>query len=435
MSKKQAIKAISLLWLGSILGAGCAFLTQVILARKLGPTDFGIFSSALATITLLTPLAGFGISQYWLKAFGQEGWQAMRWLTGSFKFTSLSTLVVIISLVCWAMLGPHDALTKTVLLVLTLNVLGQLATELVSGKLQLEERYLSLAFWQIVPHLMRLLLVVVLVYAATSIVSIQHVAYAYAAVALVLFISGAWLLLGMYQGSFSLKGHNAVEIHAESCKSIVPGMFQVAAQSWPFGLAGLFYLIYFQSDIILVKYIVGAEAAGLYNVAFTVMVAVYLLPGVIYQKFLLPKIHRWANHDRVKFYQVYRQGNLVMLVLGLAAMVALWILVPWGIPFLFGIEYQNSIFLLMILATAAPVRFLASSAGAVLGTKQHIINKIYIMGFAAALNIVLNLLLIPMLGMNGAAISTVATETLLLIALQLYARYRIFNDFNGNIFN
>jgi len=338
-------------------------------------------------------------------------------------------------LVGWAMLGPHDALTKTVLLVLTLNVLGQLVTELVSGKLQLEERYLSLAFWQIVPHLMRLLLVVVLVYAATSIVSIQHVAYAYAAVALVLFISGAWLLLRMYQGSFALKGHNAVEIHAESSKSIAPGMFQVAAQSWPFGLAGLFYLIYFQSDIILVKYIVGAEAAGLYNVAFTVMVAVYLLPSVIYQKFLLPKIHRWANHDKVKFYQVYRQGNLVMLILGLAAMVALWILVPWGIPFLFGIEYQNSIFLLMILATAAPVRFLASSAGAVLGTKQHIINKIYIMGFAAALNIVLNLLLIPMLGMNGAAISTVATETLLLIALQFYARYRIFNDFNGNTFN
>src|SRR5687767_12146338 len=84
MNKTTAFKAISLLWVGSLAGAGFAFLTQVFLARKLGSNDFGAFSSALTTITLLAPLAGFGISQYWLKAFGQEGWAAKRWLKPSF---------------------------------------------------------------------------------------------------------------------------------------------------------------------------------------------------------------------------------------------------------------------------------------------------------------------------------------------------------------
>lgn len=41
MSKVKAVKAISLLWLGSIMGAGCAFLTQVILARSL---DLQVFT-------------------------------------------------------------------------------------------------------------------------------------------------------------------------------------------------------------------------------------------------------------------------------------------------------------------------------------------------------------------------------------------------------
>jgi O-antigen/teichoic acid export membrane protein len=70
VSKKQALKAISLLWLGSLLGAGCAFLTQVILARQLGPAEFGAFATAFAMVTMLMPLAGFGVAQYWQRGVG-----------------------------------------------------------------------------------------------------------------------------------------------------------------------------------------------------------------------------------------------------------------------------------------------------------------------------------------------------------------------------
>src|SRR5690606_13992410 len=112
-----------------------------------------------------------------------------------------------------------------------------------------------------------------------------------------------------------------------------PQVKNILQNAWPFGLASVFHLIYFQSDIVLVKYITGDEAAGYYNVAFTVMMAVLLFPGIIYQKFLLPKIHRWANHDRSLFYKVYRQGNVAMLVLGLLAMAFVWLLSPFPIPY------------------------------------------------------------------------------------------------------
>ncbi|MBV1951456.1 MAG: oligosaccharide flippase family protein, partial [Cycloclasticus sp.] len=58
---------VSLLWVSSLLGAACAFFTQVILARKLGPTEFGVFATAFAMVTLVVPLAGFGVAQYWMK--------------------------------------------------------------------------------------------------------------------------------------------------------------------------------------------------------------------------------------------------------------------------------------------------------------------------------------------------------------------------------
>jgi len=426
MSKKQAVKVISLLWISSLLGGGCAFLTQIILARQLGPSDFGIFVAALAMITLLVPLAGFGIAGYWLKAFGQEGWRATRWLLGSFRFTALSTLVVVMLLVGWAMLGPHDTLTASVLLVLTIYVFGQLIVVLVSGKLQLEERYLNLALWQFLPHFVRLILIVVLAYTAILNLNVQKVAYAYAIVALVVFIVGSVQLFRMYQGKFSLKGHGTAEWLDKRNKQDSPGMFQVAVQSWPFGMAGIFYLIYFQSDIILLKYLSGAEAAGIYNVAFLVMAAVYLLPGVIYQKFMLPKLHRWAHHDRERFYYTYRVGNVFMVGLGVVAMLGLWVVVPWAIPVLFGVEYQGAVMLLMILSLATPIRFLAISIGATLVTQDHMQRKVKYMGMVAALNITLNLALIPTFGGIGAAVATVMSELVLLIIYIISVRANVF---------
>lgn len=425
MSKKQAVKTISLLWLGSILGAGCAFLTQMLLARELGPAAFGVFAAALAMVALVTPLASFGVGGFWLKAFGQEGWQAVRWLRGSLKYTLLTTFLVLAALFCWAMFGPHDATTRGLLMVLSVYLLGQVAVELVSAKLQLEERYLALALWQFLPHLLRLLLVAMLALVLIKWMTLNNVAYVYAMISVSVFGLGAFFMWRMYCGQLALKGHGEADRSASPSTSL-SSMKQVAAQSWPFGLAGVFYLIYFQSDIILLKYMVGDEAAGIYNVAFVIMVAVYMLPSVIYQKFLLPKIHRWAIHDRERFYQAYRTGSWVMLILGLLAMLTIWLLAPWGLPILFGIHYQESVLILMILGLGAPARFLTASVGAMLSTQNHVINKIYIMALAALVNVILNIIYIPVYGVIGAALTTVITEILLGFMMQTYARKYLF---------
>jgi O-antigen/teichoic acid export membrane protein len=56
----RALGAVSMLWITTAIGAGLAFFTQALLARELGPSQYGLFSS-LATITMISPLAGFGL--------------------------------------------------------------------------------------------------------------------------------------------------------------------------------------------------------------------------------------------------------------------------------------------------------------------------------------------------------------------------------------
>ena len=427
----KALAAISFLWLGSLAGAGLVFITNVVLARELTPSGYGVFAAALATITLLASLAEFGLRGFWLKAFGAEGWDAVRWLTGSFRFVILSTTVTLLLLATWAAFGPHDESFRWLLYWLLPVIVGYSFIELVSAKLQLEERYNALALWRLMPQLARLLLVLLVVSGATGQVNLDTIAVLYAAVAFVMMNAGLVQLRAMSQGHLALKGHlkpsDAENILQTEVTSIVR-VSDVARQAWPFALSGLFYLVYFQSAVILLKYLASDQAAGIYNVAVTIMAAVYLLPAVIYQQYLLPKFHRWANYDRSRFLEVYRAGNGGMLLLGVFASGAILLLTPWIIPLLFGKAYHEAVSLLAILALCAPVRFLAISTGATLVTQEHMRLKVLYMGMAAFINVLLNVLTIPVYGAQGAAMSTLVSEIMLLTLYLVAVRKHVFGS-------
>lgn len=415
-----------MLWVGSLAGAGLAFLTQVLLARTLGRNDYGAFSAALTSITLVAPLAGLGIAQYWLKAFGQEGWSAMRWLKPSFRFIASSALMLIAGTVVWALCAGHEPLTQNLLLILSLYGIGQLSVELVSSKLQLEERYLHLALWQFLPHFLRCLMVAIAALIVPVTLSALYYGAVFSLVAVVFCLASIAPLRRMANGRLRLKGHGRRGEPARASQA--PSMGRVVAASWPFGVAALSHLIYFQSNIILLKHLSSNSAAGVYSVAFTVMSAVYLLPNVIYQRFLLPKMHRWARHDPQRFYQVYRQGNGLMLLLGTLALLLIVLTADWAVLLLFGQAYQEAGPVLKILALSAPIIFLAFSAGATLVTEEHMQTKVRYMAVVALINVLLNLVLIPLFELRGAAVASVLSNLLLLLLYVRGARRLVFHN-------
>ncbi|ALC12103.1 hypothetical protein LH20_09095 [Sphingopyxis sp. 113P3] len=420
------VSAISMLWLGSLAGSGCAFLTQILLARNLNPAGFGAFAAALNSVTLVAPLASFGLGGFWLRAFGEEGWEAERWLRASLRYAAGTTIAVMAGLMLWAFLGPHDDATRWLLGILSFHLVGFVAVELVSSKLQLEARYRALALWQFFPHMVRLTLVATLALAVARGLRLQDVVIVYAMTAAAVSGLGVRYLWQMRQGRLQLHGHGPKPDTAGWRPA--PTAMQVMAEAWPFGVAGVFYLIYFQIDIVLLKYLQGDQAAGLYNVAFVVMGAVYLLPSVLYQKFLLPKIHRWASHDREQFVRVYKIGSVAMLGIGLGAMAAVWLLAPWAVTFLFGAQYAEAAAVLRILALAIPMRFVSTAVGSTLTTSNHMKTKVKLMGIVAVVNIVGNLLLIPRYDIYGSAAATLASEAVLLCLYVMVSKRSVFSE-------
>lgn len=410
MPLRPALNALSLLWLATAAGAVAVFAAQTLLARRFGPAEYGLFASSLATITLIAPLAGFGLSQFRLKVFGTEGWQAQRWRRASERFIVASTTLALIGVAAWAEWGPPvDARTRQLLWLLLPVIIGLLAVEQIGSKLRLEERHGVLAAWQLWMPLGRLL---VAAYAlAWSGMRIEMVALGYSAVAVLAVFAAMPQWRSMARGDWALRGHGAQDISA--LQALPPGVRQLCVQAWPYGMAAVLYPVFFQIGTVLLKYLAGDAAAGHFGIALAVMTAIYLFPTTVYQKFLLSKLHRWAVHDRPRFRQVYRWGTVAMLASGIVGGIVLAFAAPLATQ-VFGAGYRTVVPLLQVLALCVPLRFLSTAVGSVLLTEGHMRYRVYAMALAALAAVLLNLALIPAFAEMGAAIATVIAEALLL---------------------
>jgi O-antigen/teichoic acid export membrane protein len=417
---RRAVSAISMLWFATALGAGMSFVTQALLARELGPAAFGLFSSSLATVSMVAPMAGFGLSQYWLQAYGVEGWLANRWLRPSFRFITVSTLLTLAAIVFWAFTGaPADA-AGTLLLLIPV-VLAVLAVALLSSQLRLEERHKALAFWQLVTPSGRLL--VALAFLSTPILARHFVAMGYGAISLAFALLAMPQLRNMLRGGMKLHGHGPQPASAIIVSS--PSVANLWSNAWAYGLQAVLYPIFFQISTVLLKYLNGNTQAGLFGIALGVMTAIYLIPATLYQKFLLSKLHRWAVHDRGKFWLVYRHGNIAMLSSGLLLGCALAVVSPWLVPLTFGEKYRPVVRILIVLSLCVPIRFLSTGVSSALLNELHMRFRVFAMGLCATVVVVLNLLLIPSYHAMGAAVATVLGELSMLLAF--YIGVRVFH--------
>ncbi|QSX75807.1 polysaccharide biosynthesis C-terminal domain-containing protein [Lysobacter arenosi] len=416
---RPAAMAISLLWLATLAGTVMVFLAQVVLARRLGPAEYGLFASSLATVTMIAPLAGFGLSQFRLKAYGSEGWAADRWLRPALRFSFVTTMVAIAGVVAWALWGnPVDADTRASLLLLTPVIIGVFAVDLIGSKLRLEERHRALAGWQLLMPSGRL--AVALLAVGIAGIGARQVALGYGVVALLVAATAMPQLAAMNRGEMKLNGHGPRRAPPPSLET--PGTWQLWSQAWAYGVAAALYPVFFQVSTVLLKYLDGNAQAGHYGVALAIMSALYLFPATVYQKYLLSRLHRWAVHDKPQFWRVYRLGNLAMLAMGLLTGLALWLLSPMLVSIAFGPAYADVVVLLSILAICAPIRFLSTSVGSALLTANHMRYRVLAMLVATVVAVALTWLLIPRLGAVGAAWATVVAEATLLLLMYLGVR-------------
>ena len=397
----------------SSLGASLlTFLTQLVLTRALPVRDYGRLVTVLAVVNILQIIAGYGIGWFWLQVFGREGRAAFRWVVPTIRLIALASAAATAALGVYVFIsggrntsdcGPEFALLAAVLL-------GQTLIDPTAARLQLEERYLALAGWQSATQGGRFLAAIGAVIYGTP--DLLHVLTGYAAVGLVTLALSLASLEQMRRRAIVLAGH--VEDTAAPAPDDRCALSATLAAATPYCLSLIFYLLYSQGVVVIVERMLGPPAAAMYYIAFLIVSIVYLIPSVVYMRYLVAKIFRWWAHDREKFALVIYLGVAVGAVTGLLAMIALMALAPIAVPLLFGPRYAAAVPLLIVLSLAIPIRFVQHAFGAAFFSQENMRRKVWYLGAAALSCVLWSLLLIPRFGAEGAAAAAVLAEISLL---------------------
>jgi O-antigen/teichoic acid export membrane protein len=193
----------------------------------------------------------------------------------------------------------------------------------------------------------------------------------------------------------------------------------------PFMWLGGMYLLNSRIDLIMLGSINGAHDAGIYAVATR---AAGLVPFVATAAnlALAPRIaHLYHTQDHRLLQRMVtsaaRRVLLASLPLALVLVVAGW----WLLYYLYGTAFTPSARPMQILAGAQFIALCLGSTGLILNMAGSEKVNLVGVGVALALNIVLNALLIPRLGPEGAAIATGSSLVARKLLLWYWLRRRL----------
>jgi O-antigen/teichoic acid export membrane protein len=176
-----------------------------------------------------------------------------------------------------------------------------------------------------------------------------------------------------------------------------------------FGLIVFFTLIYYKISTLLLFFIQGDAATGWFNAAYTMAVSLTFLPAA-FMGALFPVISTLHVSSRDLTKTVYNESFRYMLIFGLPLAFGTTVLADKVIDITYGGQFYNSAAVLQIVIWSISILFL----NYVLTTTLTSINLqrvvMYATGLGVAVNIILNLLVIPTFSYIGASYVMVATE-------------------------
>lgn len=199
---------------------------------------------------------------------------------------------------------------------------------------------------------------------------------------------------------------------------------RIFASSVPMGLGVFFVVIYDRVDILLIQRIIGAESVGIYAVAYSL----YKIPHIFSGIFLTPLYSDLSAEFEMKkriCYEKVKKLALFLIFFCLLAIVVVFFSAEMLVELVYGKKYFLSVDILKLLVIALPFLFLNNLTGVILNSIKREKTVFYSTMIASLLNVLVNMLLLNLIGLVGAVISTIITEILVfLIQLSYILKFK-----------
>lgn len=384
---------IGWLFFDKILRMGVGLLVGVWVARYLGPEQFGLFNFASAFVGMFGAIAGLGLQGIVVRDLVREPSSKAEILGSAAALQLVSGFVaygLILATIFW--LRPEDALVKTIVAILGSMMLFKAGEVAVCW---FESQVLS-KFTVWVQN------GTFLVFASIKVLVILQggpvVAFAWVTMAEGLTVALLMLIV------LGLRGQGARQLRVKFARAK-----SLLADSWPLLFSGVAVMIYMKIDQIMLGQMIGDEAVGVYSAAVRISEVWYFAPMAIVAS-VFPAILGAKERDEALYYKRLQRLFDILTWLSIAVAFVVTILSEFIVMLLFGDAYIAASAVLTVHIWAGIFVFIGIASGKWFLAENLQLLSLQRSVLGAFINIVLNILLIPMYGVLGAAWGTVVAQ-------------------------
>jgi O-antigen/teichoic acid export membrane protein len=380
------------LMVDNVSSLAIGLLTGIFVARYLGPSDFGLLNFGKSIAKFASVLCALGLERIVIRSLVHEPQEPGPVLGTSLLLKWLaSTIVVLLFAVVGAFVLDTSAYSITLILVVAVYFEAFVVIRYYFAS-QVKSRFISRAV--LVKIALSSSIKIVLIYLRAPLVY-----FAFEILLEALLAALAYIYVYHRSGKLRIR---AWRFDANKAESLLK-------DSWPMLISGLVIFIYTETDIIMLRFMLGDADVGHYSVAVR-MTTVWYLAGTVICNSLFPAILNAKARDE----SLYRQRLIhllrLLLVISFSLSLLITVFAPWVVSLLFGNQYAPAASALTILAWSLNFVYLGI-AGTQWYLAEHLQRYMVLRSVAGALvNIALNVILIPRFGISGAAVATVVAQ-------------------------
>ena len=393
-TKQTIIKNTFWLFIGE---AGLRVLKAIIFiyaVRKLGVTEWGLFSYALALMSMFYIISDIGLNSVLTKKTALNNTEQKEYISTGFFLKLGLSIISSLSILSLLFFLKNDNAVRLLMPITALLFFFDTIKEFGFSINRAFEKMEKEA-------IIKLLTTIILAVLGFIFIRIKPIAssfiYAYA-------ISSGIGVIIIY---INIKDHFNNLFSNFKKRLLIP----IWKEAWPIGITGALGTVMASIDMVILGWFQNPEQIGLYSTAQKPVQMIYLIPVLIGTS-ILPAFSRFAINNKEKMKKI--TNNIVnwSFAFTIPAIVLCLLLGGPIFNFVFGEEYNGSIIIFKIMSfavlTSAPAGIISKAIFAE-GKQKRLIQFIII---SLLVNIILCLLLIPKFGIYGAAISVTIAQTI-----------------------
>lgn len=379
----------------------CGIASMKLTTTGLGVEDYGLFGYANSFNTIICSFMDLGLAALATRELARDRSLAGKYLSNFLTIRLLLALVVLAAVLAAGTAGLLPGRGVYVVYVVALSVVFSMLTGIFTAVFQSFERMEYIAVQTGMTSVLTLLAAAAMVYFRLDVLGYAALfCLAYGAVL-------AFCLLACALRFTPPRPAFDAGFWRESIREAVP-----------FGVTSIFGIIYYQFGTVYLQYRQSEAAVGIFRAPFNLFMTILFVPQVLTTA-LYPVMSRRFVSSQGSLRAVFDRFLKYITILALPMGVGTTILADKIIYTLTDARYADSIVVLQILIWGAVAIFMSNAFATLLNSSNRQRTAMGISFVCMAVNVALNVWLVPLYSSVGVAIATAATEIIMLVLLAL----------------